>query len=116
MELERRIKTCRKNLQILESRLDSIPFLKTTRPPKVNVTVTISSTTNENNTSQETSLITAQHVKEESELSEEPKQEVTTEQDPRLTKYYKMLKVGVPLEAVKIKMVSEDLDPQLLVL
>lgn len=39
-----------------------------------------------------------------------------SEEDPRLVKFYKMLKVGVPLEAVKIKMMSENVDPSLLIL
>lgn len=32
--------------------------------------------------------------------------------DPELERFYKMLRVGVPLPAVRIKMVSEGVDPE----
>lgn len=110
MELERRIKTCRKSLQILESRLDSIPSLKNTVPLSIDDTANAEAT--ETKSEAVVSIVNAEeHYVEESNLSSS-----NGRQDPRLTKYYRMLKVGVPLEAVKIKMISEDLNPNLLVL
>ncbi|GAB1605068.1 WASH complex subunit 3-like [Argonauta hians] len=44
--------------------------------------------------------------------SEEPQK--TVSQDPRYMKYFKMVAVGVPEPAVKIKMKNEGLDPSLL--
>jgi WASH complex subunit CCDC53 len=46
------------------------------------------------------------------ETKEEPKE---PEVNPELAKYYKMIQFGVPIQAVKLKMQQEGLDPNLLV-
>lgn len=112
MELDKRIKICQKSLQILESRIDTIPFLKT-RTDIVNPTAAAASNFNpcEDVSTDSNVPVVHEYEKDESNQASDEK-----EQDPRLVKFYKMLKVGVPLEAVKIKMVSEDIDQNLLVL
>lgn len=100
MELERRIKVCRKSLNILESRLDSLPFPKTTN--RVSVVPSSDSKLEDKAARDET-----EPIQRECNLD--------SVEDPRLTRFYKMLKVGVPPEAVKIKMMSEEIDPGLLI-
>ena len=54
---------------------------------------------------------------EKQETGSQSQEEVTKEageEDPQLQRFYKMLRVGVPLPAVRIKMASEGLDPDLL--
>ena len=110
MELEGRIKTCRKSLEILESRIESIPFLVTAATvPHVNSAIEPDPRDTKLPAEHDPEAICTEHQEPTPEINESAR-------DPRLDKYYRMLKVGVPLEAVKIKMVSEELDPNLLVL
>jgi WASH complex subunit CCDC53 len=46
--------------------------------------------------------------------SEPSKEIITVSKDPRFSKYFKMLIMGVPVAAVKLKMNSEGIDPNLL--
>lgn len=46
--------------------------------------------------------------------SEPPKPKMIVSQDPRFSKYFKMINMGVPVGAVQLKMTSEGVDPEIL--
>jgi len=48
-------------------------------------------------------------------LQTEPKEEMTTAaHDPQYARFFRMIQVGVPVEAVRLKMQAEGLDPSIL--
>lgn len=48
-------------------------------------------------------------------LQTEHKEEITTAAyDPQYTRFFRMIQVGVPVQAVRLKMQSEGLDPSVL--
>uniref|UniRef100_A0A0L8HPG5 WASH complex subunit 3 n=1 Tax=Octopus bimaculoides TaxID=37653 RepID=A0A0L8HPG5_OCTBM len=105
-------------MNILEAKLSSIPGLENVVAPTSEST---SPSTVANTPSQPTepvqqttkvSLHSTTPAAAPSATPEEPKK--TVSQDPRYMKYFKMLSVGVPEPAVKIKMQQEGLDPSLL--
>lgn len=50
-----------------------------------------------------------------SDLQTEPKEEMTTAaNDPQYARFFRMIQVGVPVQAVRLKMKSEGLDPSIL--
>lgn len=109
-EFENKLQRVQASLEILESRLSSVPGLE-------NKTQTI-----EENKEQEVKNIQvtnkedppdSQVVQEEKE-KENPIEPPTLGADPAYQKYVKMLHFGVPKEAVKLKMELEGLDSTLL--
>ncbi|KAG5315436.1 WASC3 protein, partial [Acromyrmex insinuator] len=107
-DFENKLQKLEASLEILESRLSSIPGLEQEHKESNNV--------NEDNTSK---LIEIRKVDEpdNSEI-EEPKDEQkeiqSAAKDPRYEKYFKMLHFGVPKQAVKLKMEQEGLDASIL--
>ncbi|XP_050392555.1 WASH complex subunit 3 isoform X2 [Patella vulgata] len=111
------------SLSILEAKLSSIPGLE-------NVTVESSSSSTSvatngpgsseaSATSQNTAVNnepsdTATPAAAQAPPPEEVKPQQTVSQDPRYARFFKMLQVGVPAQAVKLKMSAEGLNPDLL--
>ncbi|XP_018057208.1 PREDICTED: WASH complex subunit CCDC53 [Atta colombica] len=107
-DFENKLQKLEASLEILESRLSSIPGLEQEHNKESN-------NVNEDNTSK---LIEIHKVDEpdNSEI-EEPKdeqKEIQSAKDPRYEKYFKMLHFGVPKQAVKLKMEQEGLDVSIL--
>jgi len=101
-KVESNIKQMEITLNILETKLNSIEGLKTTELPPP-----IKETTQEIQT-QPTIII-------DLPIEEDNKPQVLLcKEDPKLEKYFKMLKIGNAIEQIKHKMVSEGIDPKLL--
>ena len=127
LTIHNKILICKTNLVILEKKLSSVPGLDATSSVLETQSVTSTATSSMiQNTGREDeprapetpSLGNISPVVAESSLNEEKteedSQETTEAVNPELTKFYRMLKVGVPLPAVKIKMQTEGFDPNLL--
>ncbi|XP_039733895.1 WASH complex subunit 3 isoform X2 [Pteropus medius] len=112
-DLSLRIQQIETTLNILDAKLSSIPGLD-------DVTfevspVSVSSITNESHseTISERSQNSLQDSgPQESEVTAE--NILTVAKDPRYARYLKMIQVGVPVMAIRNKMISEGLDPDLL--
>uniref|UniRef100_UPI00358EB0B9 WASH complex subunit 3 isoform X2 n=1 Tax=Myxine glutinosa TaxID=7769 RepID=UPI00358EB0B9 len=113
-----RIQQIETSMSILESKLASIPGLDDLRPEPVDSTLTPNTegapvynltthTTNETSNTARRSDV----VGEDSPAAENV---VTVARDARYARYLKMLQVGVPLMAIRNKMITEGLDPNLL--
>ena len=126
-QIHSKIVICKTNLVILEKKLASVPGLEASVPPPMPVnlpsnpvsdTVEVrdqeeeSTSSNDNVPSSSVAALSDNNTT--SETPEEGGQEMSSDANPDLVKYYRMLKVGVPLPAVKIKMQSEGFDPNLL--
>ncbi|XP_030763607.1 WASH complex subunit 3 [Sitophilus oryzae] len=122
MEFEYKIQKIEASLLILEAQLSSIPGLETK-------TVLPENDLNEVGSTNETNKINQENIDNDkgpasSEVDTNPvitenQSEVTTDaikicDDPRFAKFFKLLHVGVPAQAVKLKMQTEGLDPTLL--
>ncbi|XP_055973454.1 WASH complex subunit 3 isoform X1 [Sorex fumeus] len=109
-DLSLRIQQIETTLNILDAKLASIPGLEVVVP--VNDTsstkVTQPETTSEQ--SQQNSL--QDSGPQESEVTAE--NILTVAKDPRYARYLKMVQVGVPVMAIRNKMILEGLDPDLL--
>ncbi|XP_056311667.1 WASH complex subunit 3 [Danio aesculapii] len=112
-----RIQQIETTLSILEAKLASIPGLE-------EVTVDgVRAPAETNGPAANTSRATASpaEASQQSQVApQEPKTEapaeniMTVAKDPRYTRYLKMVQVGVPVMAIKNKMMMEGLDPNLL--
>ncbi|KAF4530500.1 hypothetical protein B566_EDAN017517 [Ephemera danica] len=96
-------------LKILEAKLDSIPGLEGATEQEIQPL------------SQETTVPIEKTSSDNTKAPEVPHQEKTVEpsapvasQDPQYSKYFRMVQVGVPVQAVKLKMQQEGLDPSVL--
>uniref|UniRef100_A0A8C4MQY4 WASH complex subunit 3 n=1 Tax=Equus asinus TaxID=9793 RepID=A0A8C4MQY4_EQUAS len=110
-DLSLRIQQIETTLNILDAKLSSIPGLDdvTFEVSPINVTrESHSETTSEQ--SQQNSL--QDSGPQESEVTAE--NILTVAKDPRYARYLKMVQVGVPVMAIRNKMISEGLDPELL--
>ncbi|XP_001497506.1 WASH complex subunit 3 isoform X2 [Equus przewalskii] len=110
-DLSLRIQQIETTLNILDAKLSSIPGLDdvTFEVSPLNVTrESHSETTSEQ--SQQNSL--QDSGPQESEVTAE--NILTVAKDPRYARYLKMVQVGVPVMAIRNKMISEGLDPELL--
>ncbi|XP_031205309.1 WASH complex subunit 3 isoform X3 [Mastomys coucha] len=112
-DLSLRIQQIETTLNILDAKLSSIPGLE-------DVTVEVSPlsvTTVTNGSHSETTSEQPQNSRQDSGVqeSEVPSENVlTVAKDPRYARYLKMVQVGVPVMAIRDKMISEGLDPELL--
>ncbi|KAK6170791.1 hypothetical protein SNE40_019096 [Patella caerulea] len=110
------------SLSILEAKLSSIPGLENvtvessssstpvaTSGPVSSEAPAPSQNTAVNNVSSDTATPAAQVPP-----PEEVKPQQTVSKDPRYARFFKMLQVGVPAQAVKLKMSAEGLNPDLL--
>ncbi|KAJ8673320.1 hypothetical protein QAD02_004582 [Eretmocerus hayati] len=113
-EFENKIQRVEASLAILEARLSSIPELKDHNPVPVNDTQII---TKEEPVAPEPNVVVDDHD-EPDQIPEIPQTEETdtypVSQDPSYAKYFKMVHVGVPKQAVKLKMEQEGLDSSML--
>ncbi|XP_050464548.1 WASH complex subunit 3 isoform X1 [Cataglyphis hispanica] len=109
-EFENKLQKLEASLEILESRLSSIPGLEQEHHKE-------SDSFNENDKSK-LEEVEVHKVDEPDNSEVKPKAEETKVQsaakDPRYEKYFKMLHVGVPKEGVKLKMKQEGLDTSIL--
>ena len=107
LTLANKLQNLETSLVLLENKLDSIPQLKNEvkipqniPEPKISENVEVSK------------LVEEKLEFEETEKSEkEPKKEII---DPKIKAFEKMLNVGVPEQAVRLKMRSQGLDDSLL--
>ncbi|XP_012874822.1 PREDICTED: WASH complex subunit CCDC53 isoform X2 [Dipodomys ordii] len=112
-DLSLRIQQIETTLNILDAKLSSIPGLD-------DVTfevspVSVPNVTNElhyGTASEQSQNNTQDSGPQESEVSSE--NILTVAKDPRYARYLKMVQVGVPVMAIRNKMISEGLDPDLL--
>ncbi|KYN27454.1 PREDICTED: WASH complex subunit CCDC53 [Trachymyrmex cornetzi] len=107
-DFENKLQKLEASLEILESRLSSIPGLEQEHNKESN-------NVNEDNTSK---LVEIRKVDEPDNSEIEPKDEQkeiqSAAKDPRYEKYFKMLHFGVPKQAVELKMEQEGLDASIL--
>ncbi|XP_047406469.1 WASH complex subunit 3 isoform X2 [Sciurus carolinensis] len=109
-DLSLRIQQIETTLNILDAKLSSIPGLD-----DVSFEVSPLSVTNGSHsetTSEMSQNSTQDSGPQESEVSSE--NILTVAKDPRYARYLKMVQVGVPVMAIRNKMISEGLDPDLL--
>ncbi|XP_076967928.1 WASH complex subunit 3 isoform X4 [Tamandua tetradactyla] len=113
-DLSLRIQQIETTLNILDAKLSSIPGLD-------DVTFEVSPTSVPRVTNGPHSEATSEQSEQNSIQDPGPQEsEVTAEniltvaKDPRYARYLKMVQVGVPVMAIKNKMISEGLDPDLL--
>ncbi|XP_008054690.1 WASH complex subunit 3 isoform X2 [Carlito syrichta] len=112
-DLSLRIQQIETTLNILDAKLSSIPGLD-----DITFEVSPSSITRVTNgshseaTSEQSQNSTQDSGPQESEVSAE--NILTVAKDPRYARYLKMVQVGVPVMAIRNKMISEGLDPDLL--
>lgn len=115
-------------MNILEAKLSSIPGLENVTVPTTDSSVASQSPAGTSQSSAAAPAAAAQESETSTPKSEpttpgttattpsasSEKPKVTVSQDPKYAKYFKMLSVGVPEPAVKLKMQQEGLDPNLL--
>lgn len=113
-DLSLRIQQIETTLNILDAKLSSIPGLD-------DVTVEGSPVSATGITNKSHSEATSEQSQQKSLQDSGPQEsEVTAEniltvaKDPRYARYLKMVQVGVPVMAIRNKMISEGLDPDLL--
>ncbi|XP_071546970.1 WASH complex subunit 3 [Panulirus ornatus] len=135
MSLDIKLRRADHTLAILEAKLSSVPGLEGVVAPTIesapvatNVTeavntetiasqIPVSSTIPPSSTTEADASNTAPEEEGRDVVDETPAPEPTAtpiSQDPRFVQYFKMLKLGVPEPAVRMKMSSEGLDPSLL--
>ncbi|NP_001116432.1 WASH complex subunit 3 isoform 2 [Mus musculus] len=112
-DLSLRIQQIETTLNILDAKLSSIPGLEdvTVEVSPLNVTAVTNGSHSET-TSEQTQNSTQDSGAQESEAPSE--NVLTVAKDPRYARYLKMVQVGVPVMAIRDKMISEGLDPELL--
>ncbi|XP_045409065.1 WASH complex subunit 3 isoform X2 [Lemur catta] len=112
-DLSLRIQQIETTLNILDAKLSSIPGLDdvTFEVAPLNVT-SVTNGSHSEVTSEQSQNSTQDSGPQESEVSAE--NILTVAKDPRYARYLKMVQVGVPVMAIRNKMISEGLDPDLL--
>ncbi|XP_010379596.1 WASH complex subunit 3 isoform X2 [Rhinopithecus roxellana] len=112
-DLSLRIQQIETTLNILDAKLSSIPGLDdvTVEVSPLNVT-SVTNGAHPEATSEQPQSSTQDSGLQESEVSAE--NILTVAKDPRYARYLKMVQVGVPVMAIRNKMISEGLDPDLL--
>ncbi|XP_038170946.1 WASH complex subunit 3 isoform X2 [Arvicola amphibius] len=112
-DLSLRIQQIETTLNILDAKLSSIPGLEdvTVEVSPASVTAVPSGSHSESPSEQPQDNVQDSRPQE----SEVPSENViTVAKDPRYARYLKMVQVGVPVMAIRNKMISEGLDPDLL--
>ncbi|XP_004844905.1 WASH complex subunit 3 isoform X1 [Heterocephalus glaber] len=110
--LSLRIQQIETTLNILDAKLSSIPGLDEVTFEASSLSVTsVPDRPHSEATSEQAQNNTQDSGAQESEVSENT---VTVAEDPRYARYLKMVHVGVPVMAIRNKMISEGLDPDLL--
>ncbi|XP_027248362.1 WASH complex subunit 3 isoform X1 [Cricetulus griseus] len=113
-DLSLRIQQIETTLNILDAKLSSIPGLEdvTVEVSPLSVTAVPNESHSESTAEQPQQDNTQDSGPQESEASSE--NVLTVAKDPRYARYLKMVQVGVPVMAIRNKMISEGLDPDLL--
>ncbi|ELW71583.1 Nucleoporin Nup37 [Tupaia chinensis] len=113
-DLSLRIQQIETTLNILDAKLSSIPGLDnvTLEVSPLSVTSVTNGSYSEATSEQSQQNSTQDSGQQESEVSAE--NILTVAKDPRYARYLKMVQVGVPVMAIRNKMISEGLDPDLL--
>ncbi|TEA31529.1 hypothetical protein DBR06_SOUSAS9110051 [Sousa chinensis] len=108
-DLSLRIQKIETTLNILDAKLMSIPGLDDVTFEVSLISVTrITNETHCETTSEQSQQFTRLWT-QESEVT--PENILTVVKDPRYARYLKMVQVGVPVTAIRNKMISEGLDP-----
>ncbi|XP_012669639.1 WASH complex subunit 3 isoform X2 [Otolemur garnettii] len=111
--LSLRIQQIETTLNILDAKLSSIPGLDDVTVEVSPLSVTgVTNGSHSEATSEQSQNSTQDSGPQESEVSAE--NILTVAKDPRYARYLKMVQVGVPVMAIRNKMISEGLDPDLL--
>uniref|UniRef100_A0A8C6CJR6 WASH complex subunit 3 n=1 Tax=Moschus moschiferus TaxID=68415 RepID=A0A8C6CJR6_MOSMO len=112
--LSLRIQQIETTLNISDAKLSSIPGLDdvTFEASPVNVTRITNGTHSEATSEQSQQNSLQDSGPQESEVT--PENILTVAKDPRYARYLKMVQVGVPVMAIRNKMISEGLDPDFL--
>ncbi|XP_075863191.1 WASH complex subunit 3 isoform X3 [Microcebus murinus] len=113
-DLSLRIQQIETTLNILDAKLSSIPGLDdvTFEVSPLSVTGVTNGSHSEVTSEQSQQNSIQDSGPQESEVSAE--NILTVAKDPRYARYLKMVQVGVPVMAIRNKMISEGLDPDLL--
>lgn len=113
--LSLRIQQIETTLNILEAKLSSIPGLEdvTLEPSIQSHNVSNGPNSNQNHPSPTQDQ---QNVEPSIQIKADSPTEnaITVAKDPRYARYLKMVQVGVPVMAIRNKMISEGLNPELL--
>ncbi|CAN7995441.1 unnamed protein product [Ixodes hexagonus] len=113
-----RIQRLEASMCILEAKLASIPGLENVKADFTSVPTSANQeqAPKAHEPSTTTIVVVQNNVTDVSETPAEPAAapQNTVSKDPRFSKYFKMLSVGIPLGAVQIKMRSEGVDPDIL--
>uniref|UniRef100_A0A4W3IBK8 WASH complex subunit 3 n=1 Tax=Callorhinchus milii TaxID=7868 RepID=A0A4W3IBK8_CALMI len=122
--LSLRIQQIETTLNILEAKLSSIPGLEDVKVETSNQSQTItngpSSVSETTQQQQASGSLPHETQQNNTESSTQHKADipaeniVTVAKDPRYARYLKMVQVGVPVMAIRNKMISEGLNPDLL--
>ncbi|XP_020948337.1 WASH complex subunit 3 isoform X2 [Sus scrofa] len=112
-DLSLRIQQIETTLNILDAKLSSIPGLDDVTFEVSPISVTrITNESHSETTSEQLQNSFQDSGPQESEVT--PENTLTVAKDPRYARYLKMVQVGVPVMAIRNKMISEGLDPDLL--
>ncbi|XP_028672322.1 WASH complex subunit 3 [Erpetoichthys calabaricus] len=116
-----RIQQIETTLNILEAKLSSIPGLEDVKIESINQRssletnghVSVADQTNMSTDTTEPHQNTGR-VNDQSKANPTTENALTVAKDPRYARYLKMVQVGVPVMAIRNKMIAEGLDPALL--
>ncbi|KAK7591150.1 hypothetical protein V9T40_002763 [Parthenolecanium corni] len=112
-KLEKRMRKLDTTLKLLEAKLNFIPDAETISPP--NGASTSSNEKCIEPVSESKEMIDEKENQEVDSVNEENENKDPVNEVPEeVQKYIKMVKVGVPVEAVKLKMKNDNIDPALL--
>ncbi|CAH0581657.1 unnamed protein product [Chrysodeixis includens] len=115
MEFERKLEKVNAGMVLLEARLSSIPELNTPSPTTTEVQKAEAAPSEAPTESQNTSPVSAEPQLQQ---PEEQAPNVDTIEGkvarPEYDRFVKMVQVGVPLQAVKLKLSLEGLEPKVL--
>ncbi|XP_067123038.1 WASH complex subunit 3 [Centruroides vittatus] len=107
-----RIQRLEASMCILEAKLASIPGLDDVTSQSVQQPLPEKQTIEEPSQPATTEQIPSNEQSSNPTEPEKPK--MTISQDPRYSKYFKMINLGIPVGAVKQKMITEGVDPNIL--
>ncbi|KAM3963738.1 coiled-coil domain containing 53 [Aphomia sociella] len=107
MHFENKLEKVEAAMVLLEARLSSIPEVNTVEtetPPVQDTSVKSEDTTDKNGLNTET---------ESKDMCQKVEKEDPVQTHPEYDRFIKMVQVGVPLQAVKLKVSMEGLDPDI---
>ncbi|XP_022814293.1 WASH complex subunit 3 [Spodoptera litura] len=116
MDFEKKLDKVNAAMVLLEARLSSIPELNTATPTLLQkpAEVTETTSTEETPAAEPQNMVPVQDTKEQETPSESTDTVEGKSSHPEYDRFVKMVQVGVPLQAVKLKLSLEGLDPNIL--